>query len=82
MKRHYFPTIGSQEWTFASLNGKGPALVQASDTPIVRHVKIKSQAHPFNPEWTSYLKKRARSFFENLRNMGKEFFGIPDTSER
>ena len=82
VKKKYFPKVGSREWTFASQNGKGPALVKASDTPIVRHVKIKSQAHPFNPEWTSYLKKRARAFFETLRNMGKELSGMPDTSER
>ena len=82
MKRKYFPKVGSRKWTFASQNGKGPALVKASDTPIVRHVKIKGQAHPFNPNWTSYLKERARSFFETLKNAGKEFLGIPDTYDR
>lgn len=82
VKRKYFPKVGSRKWTFASQNGKGPTLVKASDTPIVRHVKIRSQAHPFNPEWTSYLKKRARSFFETLVKAGKEFLGIPDTSDR
>ena len=82
VKRKYFPKVGSRKWTFASQNGKGPALVKASDTPIVRHVKIKGQAHPFNPNWTSYLKERARSFFETLKNAGKEFLGIPDTYDR
>ena len=85
VKRKYFPTVGPRKWTFTPQNGKGPALVKASDTPIVRHIKVKSQAQPFNPQWTTYFKERGRK--PNLRETVKKvigtvklFFGNPDTS--
>jgi len=34
------------------------SLVKAGDTKIVRHVKIKSEANPFDPEQESYFEKR------------------------
>ena len=33
-------------------------LVNASDTPIRRHIKIKAEAHPFNPAWEEYFENR------------------------
>ncbi len=36
-------------------------LVQIALIPIKRHVKIKSMATPYDPEFTDYLSKRAQS---------------------
>ena len=33
-------------------------LVQASDTPIRRHIKIKGEANPFDPRWEFCFEKR------------------------
>ena len=60
MKEKYFPRVGSYQWTFTPADGKGPRLVRASETPIIRHVKVKSQAQPFDPKWTSYFEEKRR----------------------
>lgn len=33
-------------------------LVSASDTPIVRHIKIKAAANPHDPAWDEYFESR------------------------
>jgi RNA-directed DNA polymerase len=58
--RHRHPNKG-KEWTknrYFQQNGKGVQLVKASDTSIRRHVKVRKDAHPFNPIWTEYFEKR------------------------
>ena len=60
VKKKYFPKGGTHEWTFTPSDRKGPTLIKASDTRIRRHVKIISQAHPFDPEWTPYFEERRR----------------------
>lgn len=52
-----FQRRGLRNWVFA-VPKDNLELVQASKTPIRRHVKIKSQAHPFDPKWTVYLDER------------------------
>ncbi|KOS05280.1 hypothetical protein AM493_03940 [Flavobacterium akiainvivens] len=59
----YFRTIGKRNWCFAvGTHDKGKAevmsLKRAYETKIVRHVKIKKEANPFDPEWNDYFKKR------------------------
>ena len=44
VKRKYFPNEGTRQWTFAPANGKGPRLVNASDTPT--YVTLRSKARP------------------------------------
>ena len=34
------------------------ALIAASGTRIVRHVRVKSHAKPFDPAWNSYFAQR------------------------
>lgn len=53
----YFQRRGLRNWVFAVPKGK-LELVEASKTPIRRHVKIKGQAHPFDPQWMDYLNER------------------------
>ncbi|MDA8271225.1 MAG: hypothetical protein M0Z39_07450 [Actinomycetota bacterium] len=44
-------TIGNRNWAFGAedKNGRLVTLVKASDTPIVRHAKIKGDANAFDP---------------------------------
>lgn len=56
----YFVRQGSRGWIFAcheDATGK-ERLIIAKRTPIKRHVKIKSEANPFDPAWEEYFEAR------------------------
>jgi RNA-directed DNA polymerase len=62
--KHYFTTLGGNHWRFyctiKDKDGKQKPLYlkNAADTKIRRHVKIRSEATPFNPLYKDYFKKR------------------------
>ena len=60
IKKKYFMTLGNRNWVFGAKDkdGKLVTLVKASDTAIVRHVKIKGDANPFDPQWEAYFEDR------------------------
>ena len=60
IKKKYFITPGNRNWVFGAKDkdGKMVTLVKASDTAIVRHVKIKGDANPFDPGWNAYFEDR------------------------
>ncbi len=64
IKAKYFKTKGSRNWVFAATeekeDGKQKELVllRESDTPIQRHVKIKADANPHDPQWAQYFEYR------------------------
>ena len=66
VQRRYFRTIGSRRWIFATATrgrggeAKGLKLYLAKETRIIRHVKVKSKANPFDPAWNSYFAQRKR----------------------
>ena len=71
----YFRTLGHRHWVFATVtrgyNGTSRflALFSASATRIVRHVRVKSDANPFDPVWDSYFATRQRSrMLQRLQN--------------
>lgn len=50
-------------------------LVNASDTPIRRHIKIKAEANPFNPTWEEYFENRlGLQMKESLRGKNQLLF--------
>jgi len=59
VKKQYFSAPGDRSWAFATDTGERTPeggmiwkrLVYASDTKIKRHVKIRSDANPFDPQW-------------------------------
>lgn len=80
IKARYFDRDGSRDWIFrankeAAKGGKirkhaignFPTLVSIADTPIRRHIKIKSEAHPFDPLWDDYFERRRRQRKKNPR---------------
>ena len=68
----YFHTIGTRKWMFAADTGERTPegkpiwlkLVYATDTKIRRHVKIRADANPFDPDWQGYFAERA--FFKKF----------------
>jgi RNA-directed DNA polymerase len=64
VRQKYFRTLGHRHWVFATqtrgYDGKPRtlALISASDTRIVRHLRVKSDANPFHPAWDSYFAQR------------------------
>lgn len=55
VKDRYWVRKGTREWVFATDKLK---LGLASDTPIVRQVKIRGEANPFDPEQDAYFDRR------------------------
>ena len=62
--RRYFISDGRNRWTFGfkyTEDGKEKtySLLRLADIPIVRYVKVKADANPFDPAWDEYFAKRA-----------------------
>ncbi len=73
-KAKYFPPRGPDNWRFAGeMQGRDgkPYLVtlhRAADMPIKRHVAIRKEANPFDPDWEPYFEARLDVTMErNLR---------------
>lgn len=64
IKDRYFTSKGLRNWVFAVTEnnedgtGKELILLQESATPIQRHVKIKADANPHDPQWEWYFESR------------------------
>jgi RNA-directed DNA polymerase len=64
VKNRYFRTQGSRNWIFSGELRKRDGtkktvdLFRADSTPIRRHVKIKGEANPYDPQWETYFEKR------------------------
>ncbi len=67
VRRRYYRTLGHRHWVFATTirgyhgESRFLALRSAPETRIVRHVRVKSDANPFDPVWDSYFAMRKRS---------------------
>jgi len=67
VKKHCFPALSNRAWTFAVKTEKqtpdgNPVwlrLAYAGETKIRRHVKIRREANPFDPQWQDYFAERA-----------------------
>jgi RNA-directed DNA polymerase len=64
IKKKYFEQHGTRNWTFTGemYDDQGRPLkirlLRASDTPIRRHVKVRSDANPYDPAYETYFEKR------------------------
>ncbi len=61
IKNKYFHLRNGRQWTFACKNTEGTGevtLVNASDTKINRHTKVKGDANPYDPAWEPYFEER------------------------
>ena len=89
MKQKYFWAQGGDQWVFygqvPDKQGQPQTiwLSQARHTRIQRHIKVKGEANPYDPQWELYFEKRvglkmAQSLQgkKTLRNLWKEQNGI------
>ena len=64
VKKKYFKSRGTRTWVFAATEEKEDGtqrniiLLKEMDTPIVRHIKIKADANPHDPQWEPYFESR------------------------
>ena len=64
VKDKYFKSKGLRNWVFAATEKEEDGaqreftLLQESATPIQRHVKIKADANPHDPQWEQYFESR------------------------
>lgn len=63
VSRKYYSTVGNNKWVFNGEVDRGEErktvrLLDAQDTPIKRHVKVKSEANPYSLEWETYFERR------------------------
>jgi RNA-directed DNA polymerase len=64
IRKKYFAQRGTRNWIFTGEmhDDQGQPfqirLLSASDTPIRRHVKVKSDANPYDPAYETYFEKR------------------------
>lgn len=78
LKEKYFKRFGSRDWVFTGTykDGKGRSwpicLLEAQAVSIRRHVKIRGEANPYDPEWESYFEGRLyRKMQASLVGRGK-----------
>jgi len=66
IRKKYYRNASGRQWTFYAVrkgnNGKKEYkdLVKAGRIHIIRHVKIRAKANPFDPDWINYFIKRSR----------------------
>jgi RNA-directed DNA polymerase len=58
-KDKYWRTVGDRNWCFSTEDGL--ELLTHASTPIVRHIKVKGEASPFNGDWVYWSKRRGES---------------------
>ena len=63
VRQKYFHVEGSRTWVFAAdTKVKGSTqrlrLYRTATIPIIRHVKVRGKANPFDPAWKSYFARR------------------------
>ena len=83
--KKYFKTAGNRNWVFAAEdrerlypNGKPyvVSLCRASDMPIKWHIKIKSEANPFDPQFETYFEERSTSKMRDTLKGNKRFLSL------
>jgi RNA-directed DNA polymerase len=74
VKEKYFKISGCRSWVFAATEKKEDGtkrervLLKESDTPIVRHIKIKAAANPHDSQWETYFEAR---WVKKMLNLGR-----------
>jgi RNA-directed DNA polymerase len=59
IKSKYFQSTGTRRWVFREKDDP-ISLIKLSDIPIRRHIKIKSNANPYDKDWQHYFIERSQ----------------------
>ncbi|HEV2594202.1 MAG TPA: group II intron reverse transcriptase/maturase [Sphingomicrobium sp.] len=82
VKEKYLKTRGARNWVFAATEKQEDgtqrelALLQESDTPIHRHIKIRANANPHDPEWEHYFESRWATKMQNSSKGRAKFYRV------
>jgi len=82
VKEKYFKTRGARNWVFAVTEKQEDGtqreltLLQESDTPIQRHIKIRANANPHDPEWEHYFESRWATKMQNSSKGRAKFYRV------
>ena len=62
IKEKYFKSVRNRNWVFSgeTTDGRELQLVQAADAAIKRHIKIRGDANPYDPEDERYFDQRLK----------------------
>ncbi len=62
IKEKYFKSVKNRNWVFSgeTTDGRELQLVQAADVAIKRHIKIRGDANPYDPEDERYFDERLK----------------------
>jgi RNA-directed DNA polymerase len=72
VKTQYFKQVDKRHWVFAATEKKRKSELPRFDaTKIIRHDKIMSNSNPYDKDWDTYFKERARKRHIKRRNIGK-----------
>jgi RNA-directed DNA polymerase len=68
----YFKSVNKRKWVFTdTFEFEGAKIVvtfkKMADIPIIRHVKIKKDANPFDSQWDAYFENRSKKVAKVLR---------------
>ncbi len=74
IKDKYFKQLGSRKWVFQARTGE--TLLKATDTPIIRHTKIRGKYNPFDPEWEVYSEERTGKLMQKKFKKAKRLLKI------
>jgi RNA-directed DNA polymerase len=79
--KKYFKSASYSKWVFygrtSGKKGKDVHLVKACKTTIVRHVLIKGNANPYDPEWNDYFVHREKFNKEVKTSLSKRISKLP-----
>lgn len=77
IRRKYFRSEGHRHWVFsATIKDKQGRkshldLVEATQIPIKRHIKIKAEANPYHPAYSNYFEERLARRKESTKQMSR-----------
>jgi RNA-directed DNA polymerase len=60
IKDRYFPNHGARQWVFSGVteDGREVHIINAAATPILRHIKVRGTANPYDPAHAAYFARR------------------------
>ena len=82
VKNRYFKRYKGVDWTFMCIgtgrNGKDKTytLYNISSTPIIRHIKVKGQSSPDDPELVEYWQKRQQKYGKSHWAKGSKYEAV------
>ncbi|WP_349506932.1 group II intron reverse transcriptase/maturase [Agrobacterium pusense] len=80
VRRRYFQTIEARQWVFATNYAKDSAvLFDPTRIPIKRHIKIRGNYNPYDPQWEMYGEVRQQQRLSDQMQHRREWSSLYKT---